>query len=72
MCRVHKCTLNGYRRNVLEWTTILFAMVAGLCAIVGMRSHDEPLRSYAFIGFVIGFAGLAIVQLVTWMRSRSR
>jgi hypothetical protein len=57
---------------VLEWATILFAMVAGLCAILGMRSHDEPLRSYAFVGFVIGFVGLAVVQLVTWMRSRSR
>lgn len=57
---------------MLERAAIFFAMVTGLCAILGMRSHDEPLRSYAFIGFVIGFAGLAVVQLVTWLRSRSR
>jgi hypothetical protein len=57
---------------VLEWATICFAMLLGLCAIVGLRLHDEPLRSYAFIGSVVGAAGLAIVQLLTWWRSRPR
>jgi hypothetical protein len=57
---------------VLEWASIFFAMGLGLCAIIGLRLHAEPLRTYAFIGSVIGAAGLGIVQLVTWWRSRPR
>jgi hypothetical protein len=57
---------------VLEWATIFFAMVLGLCAIVVLRLHDELLRTYAFIGSVIGAAGVGIVQPVTWWRSRPR
>jgi hypothetical protein len=64
--------LSGYQSGVLEWATIFFAMVLGLCAIVVLRLHDEPLRTYAFIGSVIGAGGLGTVQLVTWWRSRPR
>jgi hypothetical protein len=53
-----------------ERATMFFSLILGLSAIVGLRIHSEPLRTWAFVATVISAGGLIGIQLISWLFRR--